>query len=327
MTTKSQKNNILLAVICFAAVVVIVGVIGFFTLGKTPDTIQGEVDATQYRVSSKLPGRIAEIRVKEGDYVRKGDTLVILEVPEVVAQEQAAAAQAAAAQAISTMTDKGARQEQVQSAYQLWQQALAAYEIAQKSYTRVQNLYDEGVMSAQKRDEAFAAYKANEAQVIAAKSQYNMVKKGARSEEKQAAYSQAQAAKGATNVVKSLLKETVQIATMDGEVSEIYPKVGELVGTGSPIMNILRLNDVWGTFNVREDQLKNLTVGTTFMVHSPAFNKDLQLKVYYIKDEGSFAVWKPTKANGQYDLKTFEVRARPTGKVEGLRPGMSLVIK
>lgn len=327
MSAKTQHNNILLAVIGFAAAVVIVAIIGFFTLGRIPEIIQGEVEVSEYRVSSKLPGRIVDLRVKEGDYVHVGDTLAILEVPEVSAQERAAQATKDAASAISDMTDNGARKEQIQGAYELWQQAEAALTISEKSYRRVQHLFDEGVMSAQKRDEAFAAYKATEAQVRAAKSQYDLARNGAREEEKRAAAKQAQAAKGAVDVVKSLLKETVQVSQVEGEVGDVYPKVGELVGIGSPIMSISIMKDMWGTFNVREDQLKGMKVGSIFTAFSPAFNKNIKMKVYYIKDEGAYAVWKATKANGQYDLKTFEVKARPLQKFDGLRPGMSLIIK
>lgn len=327
MSAKSQHNNILLAIIGFATVVILVAIIGFFTLGKTPEIVQGEIEVSEYRVSSKLPGRILELRVKEGDYVRVGDTLAILEAPEMNAQEKAAEAQQQAAAAMSDMADNGARKEQIQAAYQLWQQALAAADIAQKSYERVQNLFDQGVMSAQKRDEAFAGYKAREAQVKAAKSQYDMAKNGAREEEKRAAKKQAQAAEGAANVVRSLLRETVQVSNVEGEISSVYPKVGELVGTGSPIMSISIMKDIWGTFNIREDQLKGMKVGDTFKAYAPAFNKEINMKVFYIKDQGSYAVWKATKTNGQYDLKTFEVKARPTQKFEGLRPGMSIVIK
>jgi len=327
MSAKSQHNNILLAIIGFAAVIAIVALIGFFTLGREDSIIQGEVEVTEYRVSSKLPGRILKLLVKEGDLVRAGDTLAILEVPEVNAQKKAAEATQGAAEAMSEMADNGARKEQIQAAYQLWQQAIAARDIAQKSYNRVQNLYDSGVMSAQKRDEALAAYQATEAQVNAAKSQYDMAKNGARWEEKKAAAKQAQAAKSAVDVFKSLLSETVQVATMDGEVSEVYPEIGELVGTGSPIMSIAVMNDMWGTFNIREDQLKGMKIGDTFKAYVPAFDKEIQMKVYYIKDQGAYAVWKATKSNGQYDLKTFEVKAKPLTKIEGLRPGMSLIIK
>jgi len=164
MSAKSQHNNIMLAIIGFITVVVIVAVIGFFTLSSSPEIIQGEVEVTEYRVSSKLPGRVVELRVKEGDFVHVGDTLAILEVPEVDAQKQVAEGTERAAAAVSRMADNGARREQIQGAYQLWQQALAASEIAKKSYIRVQNLYNEGVLSAQKRDETFAAYKATDSQ-------------------------------------------------------------------------------------------------------------------------------------------------------------------
>lgn len=328
MSEKTQHKNILLAISAFTIVVIVVAVIGFVCFGNNDDNvIQGEVEVSEYRVSSKLPGRIAEICVTEGDFVHNGDTLAILDVPEVEAQKRAAEATQDAAKAVSDMADNGARKEQIQAAYQLWQQAVAASDIAEKTYKRLQNLYNEGVISAQKRDEAFAAYKATQAQVLAAKSQYDMAKSGARNEERKAASDQANAAKNATDVVKSLLRETVQIATADGEVSEIFPKVGELVGLGSPIMSISEMNDMWGTFNIREDQLNGMKVGDTFKAYCPAFDKEIEMKVYHIKDQGSFAVWKATKTNGQYDIKTFEVKARPSKPVEGLRPGMTLIIR
>lgn len=182
-------------------------------------------------------------------------------------------------------------------------------------------------MSAQKRDEALAMFKASEAQVKAAQSQYDMAVNGARQEERLAAQAQLDRAKGAVQEVNAYVGETVQIAQMDGEVSSIYPKIGELVGTGSPIMTISMMNDLWGTFNVREDQLNGMQVGTEFSAYVPAFDKEVRMKVYHMKDQGSYAVWKATKANGQYDLKTFEVKARPTETLEGLRPGMSLIIR
>ena len=327
MSAKTQHNNILLAVAGFIAVVIIVAIIGFLALDRTPDIIQGQVEVTEYRVSSKVPGRILELRVSEGDYVKAGDTLAILDAPEVRAKmEQARSAESAAA-ALELKAQNGARKEQIQGAYSVLQQAKAGYEIAEKSYQRIQRLYDEGVMSAQKRDEVFANYKAMEAQMKAAQSQYDMAVNGARMEDKLAASAQVGRAKGAVQEVNSYIHETVQVAQKDGEVANIYPKVGELVGTGSPIMSIAVMDDMWGTFNVREDQLNGMKVGSEFSVFVPAFNKEIKMKVYYLKDQGSYAVWKATKANGQYDLKTFEVKARPVEKLDGLRPGMSLIIK
>ena len=327
MSAKTQHNNILLAVLGFVTVVIVVGLIGFFLLDRSPDIIQGEVEVSEYRISSKVPGRILELRVNEGDYVHVGDTLAILDAPEVQAKKTQAQSAEDAAAALSDMAQAGARQEQVSGAYQLWQQAKAGLEIAQKTYERVQRLYDEGVMTAQKRDEAFASYKALQAQEKAAKSQYDMAVNGARQQEKRAAQAQVNRARGAVQEVQSYIRETVQVSNVEGEVSSIYPKVGELIGTGSPIMSISVMKDLWGTFNVREDKLNGMKIGDTFTAFAPAFNKELKMKVFYIKDQGSFAVWKATKANGQYDLKTFEVKARPEEVFEGLRPGMSLIIK
>jgi HlyD family secretion protein len=327
MNAKTQHNNILLAIIGFATVVVIVGVIGFFAFSREKEVIQGQVEVSEYRVSSKVPGRILEIRVKEGDFVKVGDTLAILDAPEVRAKmEQAQSAQNAAS-ALELKAQNGAREEQIRGAYNVLQQAKAGVEIAEKSYKRIQRLFDEGVVSEQKRDEVYAQYKAMEAQMQAAQSQYDMAVNGARREDKLAAAAQVGRAKGAVQEVNSYIHETVQIAQMEGEVTDIYPKQGELVGTGSPIMTIAVMKDLWGTFSVREDQLAGMKVGDTFTAFVPAFNKDVQLKVFALKDEGSYAVWRATKANGQYDLKTFEVKARPVEKFEGLRPGMSLVIK
>lgn len=282
---------------------------------------------SEYRVSSKVPGRVLELRVKEGDYVNVGDTLAIIDAPDVKAKLTQAESAESAASAMDQMANNGARREQINGAYALLQQAKAGLEIAQKSYNRVQRLYDEGVMSAQKRDEAFANYKAIEAQVKAAQSQYDMTVNGARREEKMAAAAQVNRAKGAVQEVNSYISETMQIAQKAGEVSDVYPKEGELIGTGSPIMSVSLLDDMWGTFNVREDQLNGMRIGSVITAYAPAFKKDIKMKVYYIKDQGSYATWKATKANGQYDLKTFEVKARPVTKVEGLRPGMSLVLK
>lgn len=311
----------------FTLAIVAIGLIGTLAFKSEPEVIQGYVEVSEYRVSSKVPGRVLELRVKEGDYVKVGDTLAILDAPDVKAKLAQAQSAESAATAMDQMANNGARREQINGAFALLQQAKAGLEIAQKSYNRVQRLYDEGVMSAQKRDEAFANYKALEAQVKAAKSQYDMAVNGARREEKLAAAAQVNRAKGAVQEVNSYINETMQLAQKEGEVSDVFPKVGELIGTGSPIMNISILDDMWGTFNVREDQLNGMQVGSTITAFVPAFNKEIKMKVYYIKDQGSYATWKATKANGQYDLKTFEVKARPIKPFEGLRPGMSLILK
>lgn len=327
MSAKSQHNNILLAIIGFATVVVLVAVIGYFTLGKEEEVIQGEIEVSEYRVACKLPGRITELRVKEGDMVHKGDVLAVVEIPEANAQEKVAEATANATEALSDLTQAPNREEIIKTAYSIYQQALTANNVAQKTYGRLQRLFNEGVVSAQKRDEAEAAFLTTKSAVEVALSQYELAKSGKREETKQLAKSQAKAAREAVQVVKSVLKETVQRATADGEVSTIYPKVGELVGLGSPIMSIAMTNDVWATFNIREDQLKGMKIGSRLKAYIPAFGKEIDFQVTAIKDQGTYAVWKATKSTGQYDLKTFQVKAKPLQRIDGLRPGMSVILK
>ena len=324
---KEQHNNILLAVAGFSAVVAIVALIGFLALGRDPEVIQGEMEVEEYRVSGKVPGRILELRVKEGDMVQAGDTLAIIEAPDVEAKMTQAQSAVDAASAMEQMAQNGARREQIQAAAQLVEQAKAGLEIAEKSYNRMKVLFDEEVVSAQKFDEAEAMYKSAQAQVRAAQSQYDMAVNGARQEERRAASATVGQARGAVQEVEGYVRETVQVAQMDGEVTDVYPKVGELVGTGTPIMSIAMMDDQWATFNIREDELKTVRVGQEITVSIPALDQKVRMKVTSIKDKGSFAVWKATKASGQDVQKPFEVKARPVEKIADVRPGMSVILK
>ena len=325
---KSQNSNMLLAFLTMTGIIVVVAIAGFFMLRKGPEIIQGQAEVDEYRVSSKVPGRILEFRVKEGQSVNAGDTLAILEAPEVQAKMAQAQAAEEAAQAQNEKAIKGARQEQIQTAYEMWQKARAGVEIAEKSYKRVKNLFEQGVMPAQKLDEISAQRNAAIATEKAAKAQYTMAKNGAEREDKMAAAALVNRAKGAVAEVESYVKETYLIAQSKGEVSEIFPKVGELVGTGAPIMNIAMLDKLWVTFNVKEDLLQGLTMGSEFEASIPALNnKIVKLKVYYLKDVGTYAAWKATKTTGQFDLKTFEVKATPLEAIENLRPGMTVILK
>lgn len=306
-------------------IIIVVGL----CLPERAEVIQGEVETTDYRVSSKVPGRVLELRVQEGDLVRKGDTLAILEAPEVSAKLDQANALVEAAEALDEKAHNGAQKEQIQGAYEMWQKAKAGLEVAEKSYRRVANLYDKGVISEQKRDEAKAQYEAMVATEKAAQAQYEMAKNGARKEDKKAAGAKVKQAQGAVSEVSSYINETVLLAMADGEVTEVFPELGELVGSGAPIMNVAMTGQLFVTFNVREDYLPGLTVGTEFEAYVPAFDRQVKLRVSRVKNVGSFAVWKATKASDGYDLKMFEVRAIPVGdaKLEGARSGMSVVLK
>ena len=327
MKKKTSVVALVFAAIILSAMVIVI-VVGLL-LPERAEIIQGEVETTDYRVSSKVPGRVLELRVQEGDQVRKGDTLAILEAPEVMAKYDQASALAEAAEALSEKAQHGAQKEQIQGAYEMWQKAKAGLEVAEKSYQRVSNLFEKGVVSAQKRDEVKAQYEAMVATEKAAKAQYEMALHGARVEDKKAAGAKVKQAQGAISEVNSYINETVLLAMADGEVTEIFPELGELVGSGAPIMNVAMTGKVFVTFNVREDYLTNLAVGTEVDAYLPAFDKNVRVRISRIKNVGSFAVWKATKASDGYDLKMFEVRALPVGDedLSSLRSGMSVIIK
>ncbi len=326
-STKSQKTDMLLAALTFIGILAIVAVIGFFMLRKGAEVIHGQVEVAEYRVSGKVPGRILKFNVEEGQKVQKGDTLVILEAPEVQAKLEQAKAAMRMAKAQNSKALKGVREEKKQAAYELWQKAKVGVRITEKSYKRVKNLYEQGVMTAQKFDEVTAKRDAALATEKAAKLQYEMAKNGAELEDKATARALVSKAQGAIDEVNSYLKEIVLTAPMDGEVSEIFPYIGELVGTGAPIMNVAMMNNLWITFNVREDLLPDFKIGNKLTAKVPGLgNKKVELEVYMMKDLGSYATWRATKTNGDYDFKTFEVKARTTQPVEGFRPGMSVII-
>ncbi len=325
---EKKKPNYIPALLLIISIVGVVALCGVLSVSRPDTTIQGEVEVDEYRVSGKVPGRILKILVEEGQNVKAGDTLALIEAPDVQAKLQQAQAAEDAADALRRKADNGARKEQVQAAYEMWQKAKAGSEVMEKSYRRIQRLFDEGVTTAQKLDEVKAQRDAAIATEKAAQAQYEMAKNGAQQEDRDAARAQRQRAEGAVAEVNSYLRETVFTAAMDGEVTDIFPTIGELVGTGAPVMNVAMMDKMWVTFNIREDMLSGISVGNTLNVSIPALgNRETTVKVTYMKDLGTYAAWKATKTTGQFDMKTFQVKAVPTEKVEGLRPGMSVLLK
>lgn len=326
---KERKNyNLVIGVVALLAIILLIAIIGYFVSKPKPLVIQGEAEASEYRVSGKVPGRIEEMFVKEGQKVHKGDTIAFIDSPEVRAKLAQANAARSAASAQSMKAQNGARKEQVAGAYELWQQAIVQEDVMKKSLDRVSKLYEQKVIAAQKYDETKARYDAAVAQTKAAKSQYEMAVNGARYEDKAAAKALVDQAQGAIQEVESYLGELYLVSPADGIVSAIFPKVGELVGQGSPVASVTDIDDVWFTFNVREDYLKGLKEGDKVNVMIPALEgKEVSATVSYIAVRESYATWKATKETGMYDVKTFEVRAVPDQAVEGVRPGMSAIMK
>ena len=324
---KKRNYNLLIGVAALVVILVVISVVGYLVSRPQPIVIQGEAEATEYRVSGKVPGRIEEFRALEGQQVHKGDTLVIIDSPEIRSKIREANAAHAAATAQKDKAMHGARSEQISGAYELWQKAIVGEDVMRKSFERIQKLHEQKVVSDQKYDEVEAQYHAAQATTRAAKSQYDMAVNGARQEDKDAAVALVERANAAVELVNSYLDEIRLTSPSDGIVADIYPKVGELVGQGAPIMTIQDLDDMWFTFNVREDRLKGMQVGDHIQLTVPALNgRQVDAQVYYLAARESYATWKATREIGEFDTRTFEVRARPQGHVDGLRPGMSVIM-
>jgi HlyD family secretion protein len=328
MEKEKKSYNLVIGIVALIVIIFIIAIVGYFVSKPNPLTIQGEAEASEYRVSGKVPGRIEELYVKEGQMVHKGDTVAFIDSPEVRAKLAQANALKSAASAQNRKAQNGARKEQIAGAYELYQQALVQEDVMKKSFDRIQALYDQKVIAAQKYDEVKAKYEAAVAQTKAAKSQYDMAVNGARSEDKAAAQALVDQADGALMEVESYLGELYLTSPADGIISALFPKVGELVGQGSPVASVTDLNDIWFTFNVREDYLHGMKQGDKITVVIPALDgKEVPATVNYVAVRESYATWKATKETGLYDAKTFEVRAVPDVAVDGIRPGMSAIVK
>ncbi len=326
--SQEQKENkaLLVALGLVVAACIVLAIIGFVFLDKPADIIEGQADATSIRISGKLPGRVADIYVSEGDMVKAGDTLVHIHSSLAEAQLMRAEGMETVARTQDRKVDAGTRVQIINAAADLVTQAEAAVTITKKTYDRLQNLFNEGVVSEQKRDEAKAAYDAAVAGRDAARSQLELAKAGAQKEDKESAAAMVNVAKGGVAEVQSLLEDQYLVAPCDGQIDQIYPEVSELVMLGAPIMNLLKTDDKWVTFNVREDLLNDMPLGGEIEVVIPALDKKkVKAKIYYSRDLGSYATWQATKSTGQWDSKTFEIKARTLEAIPELRPGMTVV--
>ena len=323
-----KKNyNLLVGVMALVAIVLIISIVGYLVSRPKPIVIQGEAEATEYRISGKVAGRVEAFYGAEGSFVHRGDTLVLIDSPEIRSKIAEAQAAKAAAVAQRNKAFNGARSEQITAAYELWQKAVAGEDVMRKSFERMKRLHEQKVVSDQQYDEVEAQYKAAVATTAAAKSQYDMAVNGASREDKDAAVALVERANAAVELLNTYQDEIRLTSPSDGVIVDIYPKVGELVGQGSPIMTIQDLSDMWFTFNIREDRLRGMQSGDKLTLTIPALNnREVSATVYYLAARASYATWKATREIGEFDTHTFEVRARPDQPVEGLRPGMSAIM-
>ena len=310
-----MKRSNVIGILAAAAVIVLsVVLISWYLTKRTPTLIQGTVECTTYKASSKVPGRIDDMKVAQGDRVEKGQLLYTLSTPELEAKLRQAEAVKSAAAALDAMALAGARVQQIEAAMNMWQKAQAGLELARKTYERVQNLYNDGVVPAQKLDEATANYKAMEATALAAKAQYDMATDGARQ------------AEGAVSEVESYISDAMVYSPVTGEISTIIAEEGELVGSGYPVVAILDMSDLWVTFNVKETLLPGLRIGTRMNGYVPALDSDVEFEVTYISPQADFATWSATRTQGGFDIRTFAIKAKAVTEAANMRPGMSVLV-
>ncbi len=321
-----MKNSTLIAI--STACLLIVGMLLLINRRISrlaPKWIQGEICCTTYKASSKVAGRILQMAVSEGDRIEQGELLYTLSTPELDARLSQAEAVERAASALDRKALRGARPEQKREAYNLWQRAEAGLQLATKSYERTKRLYDQGVATAQQYDEAEAQWQAAEASERMARAQYELVEAGAEKEEKVAAAARVGQAAGAVEEVLSYLRDATVLSPAGGEISTITAEAGELVSSGYPVVTILDLRDQWAEFYLCENLLSKIRMGRRLQGHVPALQRTILFEVSYIAPEADFATRTATHSSGDFDMRTFLIKARPIRHEEGLRPGMSVL--
>ena len=321
-----MNRKIIWSAIITIALIIIVALVGYHLKHSEPIILQGTVECTTYRASSKIAGRIQKMNLHEGQHVTKGELLYTLSTPELNAKLQQAEAAKKAATALDQKALAGARIQQIEAARNLWQKAQAGRVLSQRTFERVKTLYKQGVVAAQKFDEAEANYQAMVASEAAAKAQYELALDGASKEDKEAAAAQVQRAEGAINEVESYISDAMVYSPVDGEISSIIAEQGELVGSGYPVVSIIDTTDIWATFNVKETLLPKIKIGDKMVAYIPALDRDIEFEIRYISVQADFATWSATRTQGSFDIRTFAVKAYPIGNAEGLRPGMSVLI-
>lgn len=315
----------------FAVFAAIVGWLSYtFWLAYQPKPVrmQGQIEAQQYNISSKIPGRIDEVKVRKGDVVEKGQLIFTILSPEIDAKLMQAQAGKDAAEALAEEVYTGARKEQIEAARDKWLQAKSAADLMEKTFQRIDNLYAAGVVAEQKRDEAETKLKSARFAENAALQMYKMAQEGAREETKKAATGKVRMAAGAVTEVEVYAADMKIESWHSGEVSQILLQSGELAPQGFPVVTIIDMNDAWAVFHVREDRLEDFKKGAEFTAAIPALGDGAyRFTVDHVAVMGDFATWRATDSDKGFDMRTFEVEARPVEAIDGLRAGMSVIIE
>ena len=289
--------------------------------------IQGRVEAETIHVSTKIPSRIEELYVYDGQKVKKGQPLIRLYSPEIDAKKQQTLASLQSALALQSTTERGSQQENIDTLYANWQAMKAQQVLAETTYRRGAKLFQEGVISRQRRDEMQAAAQSAAQLTEAAYQQYARSKRGSTTEQKSTADAQVEIAKAAVAEANALEAETKLFSPVDGTISKTYGKVSELVAMGVPMMSIILDGEMWVSLNVREDQYAQVYQAKTLEGFIPALNKTAQFKIKSIDAEGEFATIKTTRQTGGYDIRSFKLHLTPSAPIPDLKVGMSVLFK
>jgi len=322
-----MRANKIIAVVTLVVLILLLGYGVMLAFTPKPTVLQGQIEAREYNISSKVPGRVEQVLVRKGDRVDVGDILFAISSPELDAKLMQAQGGLDAATAVQQEANKGARQQQVTAAKDQWLKAQAATELSLKTYQRVENLFDEGVMARQKRDEAYTQWQAAKYTEQAAYAMYHMTAEGARVETKAAAAGKTRMATGAVNEVNAILVDSQMRSPKKAEVSEVLLQAGELAPSGFPVVSIIDMSDAWAVLQVREDQLLQFKQDQTVMLDIPALEQQVEFTVSYISVMGNFATWRSTESGHDFDMRTFEVELTPTQTIADLRVGMSVLFR
>ncbi len=323
-----MNKALLIVSALMVALILWVGATFYQAYQPKPLQLQGEIDAQTYNISSKVAGRVKHIGVKKGDQVKVGDFIFSISSDEIKAKLKQAIASKDVAKAIKNKAEAGARVQEIKASKSQYEKAKTAQKLMQTTYKRIKNLYDDGVVSQQKHDEAYTKLEASRYTTNAAKQLFIMAKEGARDEDKEAALAKEEVYAGKIDEVEAYVKELNLYSFYDGEVTSVLIHSGELAPTGFPVVSLADMGDVWARFTVREDLLSQFKKGSRFKVRIPALGEDRhEFEVTFISVMGSFAIWKAPQAGKGFDMKSFEVHMRPTKPIKDLRIGMSVLLE
>lgn len=300
--------------------------LGLWLASRPPaQQLQGEVQADEVNVATKLLSRADRLLVDAGDRVSAGQTLAILSSPEIDNGEVQAQAALRSAQELQSLAIEGPREENIQSLHATWQAAAATAQLAATTSQRADRLFAEGVISAQRRDEARAARTSTARIAEASRAQYDRARAGTREQNQAIAAAQVDAARAAVDTAAALQNETRLIAPIAGEVSRRLAQPGEIVSPVLPVFQILDIDHPWVALNVQESQYSGLAKGKVLIGKVPALNRKVRFRVQSISPQGGFATWRATRQSSGYDVRAFEVKLAPAAATRDLRPGMSVL--